>query len=249
VDFLGDAFLLFVLVGFVAQLVDGALGMAYGLVSSTVLLSTGLPPATASAAVHAAEVVTTGISGASHYYHRNIDKRLFLSLAIPGAVGGAIGAYFLANVPGDKVKPYILCYLIVLGVVVLVRAFGKLRPREVKRASVLGFIGGLLDAIGGGGWGPITTSTLLARGRDPRTAIGSVNAAEFVVTLAISATFLTQMGPTHINVVAGLLVGGACAAPLAAWLVRHLPARTVMASVAIVVLALSGWQLSRVLAS
>jgi uncharacterized protein len=245
VDFLGEAFLLFVLVGFMAQLVDGALGMAYGLVSSTVLLSTGMPPATASAAVHAAEVVTTGISGTSHYFHKNIDRRLFLSLALPGAVGGAIGAYFLANVPGDRVKPYILAYLIVLGVVVLVRAFGKLKPREVKRAGVLGFIGGLLDAIGGGGWGSITTSTLLARGRDPRTAIGSVNAAEFVVTVAISATFLTQMGPTHINVVAGLLVGGACAAPLAAWLVRRLPARTVMASVAVVVLGLSAWQLAR----
>lgn len=247
-DFLDGAFLLFVLVGFLAQLVDGALGMAYGLVSSTVLLSLGVAPATASAAVHAAEVVTTGISGASHAYHRNVDKRLFLSLAIPGAIGGAIGAYFLANVPGERIKPYVLAYLVVLGVVVLVRAFGKLKPREVKRAGVLGFVGGLLDAVGGGGWGPIATSTLLARGRDPRTAIGSVNAAEFVVTLAISAMFLTQMGPTHVSVVAGLLVGGACAAPLAAWLVRHLPARTVMASVAIVVLALSGWQLSRVLA-
>lgn len=244
-DLFGDGFVLFVLVGFLAQLVDGALGMAYGLISSSVLLSLGVAPATASAAVHAAEVVTTGISGISHHYHRNIDKRLFLSLAIPGAVGGAIGAYFLANVPGDKVKPYVLAYLIVLGIVVLVRALGKMPQREVRHAGAIGFIGGLLDAIGGGGWGPITTSTLLARGRDPRTAIGSVNAAEFVVTVAISVTFLTQMQMTHVGVIAGLLVGGACAAPLAAWLVRHLPPRAVMASVAVVVLGLSAWQLAK----
>ena len=152
------------------------------------------------------------------------------------------------NIPGERIKPYVLAYLLVLGVVVLVRAFGKLPQREVRHAGVLGFIGGLLDAVGGGGWGPITTSTLLARGRDPRTAIGSVNAAEFVVTVAISTMFLTQVGISHVGVVGGLLVGGACAAPLSAWLVRYLPARTVMASVAIVVLGLSGWQLAQVLA-
>lgn len=179
-----DGLILFMLVGFIAQVVDGALGMAYGLISSTVLLSLGLPPATASASVHAAEVFTTAISGLSHWLHNNVDKRLFFSLAIPGAIGGGIGAYFLANVPGDRIKPWVCAYLLVLGIVVLLRAAGRaLVRREVRHARLLGFVAGTCDAIGGGGWGSITTSTLLARGRDVRTAIGSVNAAEFVVTL------------------------------------------------------------------
>ena len=237
-----ETFLLFVLVGFLAQLVDGALGMAYGLVSSTVLLSLGVPPATASAAVHAAEVVTTGISGASHAYHRNVDKRLFLSLAIPGAVGGAAGAYFLANIPGERIKPYVLAYLLVLGVVVLVRAFGKLPQREVRHAGVLGFIGGLLDAAGGGGWGPIVTSNLLIQGADPRKVVGTVNSVEFFLTLTVSAAFIYHLGIADLaGATLGLLIGGILAAPLGAWAAKHLPAKKMLILVGIVLTLTSAY--------
>ena len=183
----GETFFWFVLIGLAAQLVDGALGKAYGLVSSSVLLGMGLPPAQVSASIHAAEVFTTGASGASHIALGNVDRRLFLRLAIPGVVGGVIGAYVLTQLPGDLIRPFIYLYLLVLAILILVRASGRMVPRrEVRRVPVLGFFAGLLDASGGGGWGPLATSTLLAGGGQARTVIGSVNAAEFVVTLAVS---------------------------------------------------------------
>lgn len=240
---LGGDFWIFVAVGLCAQLVDGALGMAYGLVSSSVLLAFGVPPASASAAVHTAEVVTTGISGAAHARLGNVDRRLFLRLAIPGMVGGVIGAYVLTRIPGDAIKPFIYAYLFVLAVVILLRATGRRIPRgEVKRVGLLGFFAGLLDASGGGGWGPMATSTLLARGGQARTSIGTVNAAEFVVTLAISITFLLNIGIQHWQVVAGLLVGGAIAAPLAAYLVKHVPERAVLGAVGVLILGISSYQ-------
>lgn len=244
----GSEFYWFILIGLGAQLVDGALGMAFGLVSSSVMLSMGLPPAAVSASVHTAEVFTTGASGVSHLVAGNVDKRLFLRLALPGAVGGVLGAYVLTQLPGEAIRPFIYGYLLVLAVFILLRAAGKLVPRqEVKRVPVLGFVAGLLDASGGGGWGPVATSTLLARGGQARTTIGTVNAAEFVVTLAVSITFLLSMGLQYLNIVAGLLIGGMMAAPLAAVLVKRVKERWVLVAVGVLVLSISLFQISRAL--
>lgn len=239
-------FLSFAAVGLLAQLVDGALGMAYGIVSNSVLLALGLPPAVASATVHTAEIFTTGASGGAHAFFGNVDWKAFRRLAIPGVVGGVLGAWFLASVPGDALKPFVYLYLLVLGVVVLARARGRMvSHHRVRHKGVLGFFAGLLDAIGGGGWGPIATSTLLARGGAVRQTIGTVNAAEFVVTLAISTTLIAHMGIQHWPIVLGLLTGGVIAAPVAAWLVKHLPPRYVMVAVGCLIVGISLFQLSR----
>ncbi|WP_394696408.1 sulfite exporter TauE/SafE family protein [Pseudoxanthomonas japonensis] len=242
----GSEFFWFVLIGLGAQLVDGALGMAFGLICSSILLSMGLPPAAVSASVHAAEVVTTGVSGASHAYFRNIDRRLFWQLTVAGSVGGAIGAYVLTRLPGDAIRPFVYLYLLALAVLILVRSFGRWMPREqVKRVPVLGFFAGLLDATGGGGWGPLATSTLLARGGQARTTIGTVSASEFVVTLVVSITFILTIGLDHLEIVLGLLVGGAIAAPFAAWFVRHVPEKIVLKVVGLLVLCISLYQIGR----
>ncbi len=245
---LGDQFLFFVCVGFAAQLVDGALGMAFGLVSSSVLLSMGLPPAAVSASVHTAEVFTTGASGVSHLVMGNVDKRLFFRLAIPGMAGGIIGAYVLTRIPGEAIRPVIYAYLLLLSLLILLRAAGRLKPkREVQRVPLLGFFAGLLDASGGGGWGPVATSTLLARGGTARTTIGTVNAAEFLVTLAISITFFLTLGLQHLEIVLGLLVGGMIAAPLAAVFVKHVRERWVLLAVGALVMAISLYQIGTAL--
>jgi uncharacterized protein len=236
-----DDFLLFVAIGFAAQLVDGALGMAYGVTAMTVLLSLGIPPAPASASVHTAEVVTTGISGLSHWGFGNVDRYLFQRLVVPGMIGGAIGAYVLTAVPGEAVRPFVSAYLLVMGALILLKAMRRpAPPREPRGLRPLGLLGGFLDAVGGGGWGPIVTSTLVGTGAAPRYAIGSVNAAEFFVTVVVAATFVVTIGVTHPRVVAGLLVGGALAAPLAAYVVRYLPTRPLMILVGTVVVLLSG---------
>jgi len=241
---ISSEFYWFILIGLGAQLVDGALGMAFGLVSSSVMLAMGLPPASVSASIHTAEVFTTGASGVSHLVAGNVDRRLFWRLAIPGAVGGIIGAYVLTQIPGEMIRPIIYVYLFALSLFILGRAFGRFVPRkEVQRVPILGFFAGLLDASGGGGWGPVATSTLLARGGQARTTIGSVNAAEFIVTIAISATFFLSMGIEHLSIVAGLLVGGMMAAPLAALLVRRLRERWVLMGVGLLVLSISLFQI------
>ena len=234
----GSEFYWFILIGIGAQLVDGALGMAFGLVSSSVLLSMGLPPAAVSASIHTAEVFTTGASGVSHLVAGNVDRRLFLRL----------GAYVLTQLPGEIIRPFIYLYLLALAIFILARAAGRFTPRrEVRRVPVLGFFAGLLDASGGGGWGPGATSTLLARGGQARTTIGTVNAAEFVVTIAISATFLLSMGIQHASIVAGLLVGGMMAAPVAALLVKRLKERWVLIAVGVLVLSISLFQIGHAL--
>ncbi len=239
-----NQFLIFAGIGLLAQMVDGALGMAYGLVSTSILLALGLPPAVASATVHAAEVVTTGASGASHVWFGNVRWRLFWQLAIPGAIGGILGATLLANVPGDTIRPLVALYLLVLGVMVLLRAWGRrVSHHQVRHPGVLGLVAGTLDAIGGGGWGPIATSTLMARGGGVRSTIGSVNAAEFVVTVCVSATLTWHIGIGHWSIVLGLLTGGVIASPLAAWLVRHLPERVVLGGVGGLIVLLSLIQL------
>ncbi|MGN6222891.1 sulfite exporter TauE/SafE family protein [Pseudoxanthomonas sp.] len=236
----GSEFYWFVLIGLGAQLVDGALGMAFGLVSSSILLGMGLPPAAVSASVHTAEIFTTGVSGASHAYFRNIDKRLFWRLTLSGALGGVIGAYILTRLPGEAIRPFIYLYLLVLSVLILLRSFGRFVPKkQIRRVPMLGFLAGLLDASGGGGWGPLATSTLLAGGGKARTTIGTVNAAEFVITLAVSLTFFLSIGLQHLEIVLGLLIGGVLAAPLAAYLVRHVPERLVLTVVGVLVLCIS----------
>ena len=232
----------YVLIGFAAQMIDGALGMAYGVTVSSILISTGIPPAIASACVHSAEVFTTGASGLAHWYIGNVDRRLMLRLLLPGMAGGAIGAYILTTVPGELIRPWVSGYLMLLGFLILWKAYRHRGTHGDPPTGVgpLGFFGGALDAMGGGGWGPLVTSTLIGFGVAPRTVIGSVNLTEFFVTSTISATFLVTIGISHWQIVAGLVMGGVLAAPFAALAVRHLPARVLMMVVGAVVIVLSG---------
>lgn len=234
-------FLLFVAIGFAAQLVDGALGMAYGVTASTLLIGFGVPPAVSSATVHAAECFTTGASAISHRAFGNIDRALFRRLLLPGMLGAAIGAYALGNIDGDALKPWIAGYLAVMGVLILAKSMHKvIVPREVVRhVPALGFFGALMDAIGGGGWGPIVASNLLMRGHEFRLTVGSVNAVEFFVTMTASAVFLLTLGTFHLWMVAALAIGGVAAAPFGAWLVRHINARLMMRVVGLLVIGLS----------
>jgi len=236
--------LLYVLVGFIAQMIDGALGMAYGVSSNTFLLSIGIPPAAASASVHMAEVVTTGVSGVSHWRLGNIDWKLVKRLLVPGVLGGIAGAYLLTSIDGDFIKPYISGYLLIMGVIILWKAY-RYEARShngvhTAKVSILGVIGGFFDAIGGGGWGPIVTTTLVARGKDARLTIGSVNFSEFFVTFAESVTFvLTLSFLSYWKIILGLLLGGAIAAPLAAVLTKRLPVKTLMFIVGLLIVGLS----------
>jgi uncharacterized membrane protein YfcA len=231
---------LFAGIGFLAQVIDGALGMAFGVIASSSLIAFGAPPAIASAAVHAAEIVTTGVSGASHVWHRNVERKLFLSLVATGVIGGGLGAYVLTGLPEEIVKPIVTVYLFVMGLVIFARVM-KLLPRKTKApAPAIGGAGGFLDAIGGGGWGPLVASTLIATGDEPRRAIGSVNLAEFFVTLTISVTFFTQLDLANYGkIVLGLVIGGALAAPLAGYLLKIIPARAALILVGVVVTVLS----------
>ncbi|MBK9077817.1 MAG: sulfite exporter TauE/SafE family protein [Hyphomicrobium sp.] len=234
--------LLYIAIGFVAQMVDGAIGMAYGITSSTVLLSMGVPPATTSACVHAAETFTTAVSGVSHWKFGNVDWRLVRRLAIPGAIGGGIGAYILSNIDGNVIKPYIAAYLVIMGIYILWKALRRAPEPSAelpRHIGPLGFLGGLADSIGGGGWGPIVTTTLIGTGTTPRFAIGSVNLTEFFVTLTISATFMFTIGLDLFPIIAGLLVGGAIAAPFAAYATKHLPDKALMIIVGLVIIILS----------
>lgn len=247
-------FLLFALVGFLAQAVDGALGMAYGVISSTTLLAFGVSPAHASAAVHAAELFTTAASGSAHLYHRNIDWRLFRRLAPFGVLGGCLGAFVLTSVDGTVMKPFVTSYLALVGVWLVIRSFRKIPSRPVSGRIVapLGAVGGFLDAAGGGGWGPIVTTGLLGAGGAPRYVIGTVNASEFLITLSISLTFLFALLTGHweeagawtdnLTAVAGLIVGGLFAAPLAGLMVKTLRETLLLRLVGILIVLLAGWQ-------
>ena len=232
--------LAFIAVGFGAQIIDGVLGMGYGVVSTTFLLGMGIPPALASASVHTAEIFTTAASGLSHFRFGNIDKRLFVRLLIPGAIGGVVGAYLLTQLPGEKMKPIVALYLLVMGALILRRAWNGTRARQTRlRPIPLAAAGGFLDAVGGGGWGPIVTSTIVARGHDPRLTIGSVNAAEFFVTVAQCIAFFLGIQVLHWKIILGLIVGGVCAAPLAAYFCGKMPARTLMTAVGVLIILLS----------
>lgn len=229
-----------ILVGFVAQLIDGSLGMAYGLSASSLLLTIGIPPAVASATVHAAEVFASGASAISHHHFGNINKALFKRLAISGIVGAVTGATFISFLPGDKIKPFIAIYLLIMGVVVIIKAFKPLVPREASRyVARLGFFGALFDTIGGGGWGPIVASSLMAQGNDARKTVGTVNASEFVVTLAATLTFFATLGFSQLYLVLGLAIGGVLAAPIGAIICKKAPIKPLMAVVGVLIVLLS----------
>lgn len=230
----------FVLAGFVAEMIDGTLGMGYGVSATSLLLSLGLPPVSASASVHTAEVFTTGMSAASHYRLGNVNWAVVRRLLIPGAIGAVIGAYVLTEIPGDRMKPFIAAYLLIMGLLIIVRGMRRQTDREAHHhLEPLGFFGGLLDAIGGGGWGPIVTGTLLARGNQPRTSIGSVNFSEFFITLATAITFLITIRITNWIPVIGLALGGAVAAPISAILAKRVAPRPMMFGVGVLIIALS----------
>jgi len=232
----------FILVGFIAQLIDGALGMAYGVSSNSFLLGIGVPPAAASASVHMAEVVTTAISGASHWRLGNLDRKLVKSLLLPGALGAVVGAYILTNAPGDLLKPFIAVYLLIMGVIILAKGLNRDHKEQkvISHISALGVVGGFFDAIGGGGWGPIVTSTLIARGNNPRFTIGSVNFSEFFITFSQSVIFVfTLQFGLYWKIILGLLIGGAVAAPLAAVVTKKLPVRPLMLLVGVLIILLS----------
>ncbi|TIO08762.1 sulfite exporter TauE/SafE family protein [Mesorhizobium sp.] len=252
-------FILFALVGFVGQAVDGALGMAYGVVCSTTLLGFGVSPAHASASVHAAELFTTAASGSAHIYHRNIDWKLFWRLMPFGVLGGVLGAFVLTSFEGAIMRPYVTTYLALVGAWLLFRSFRRIpsKPIPVGAVAPLGLGGGFLDAAGGGGWGPMVTTGLLGFGGTPRYVIGTVNASEFLITLSVSLTFLFALLTGHweeageltenLVPVAGLILGGVVAAPIAGLVVKSIAEETLLGLVGVLIIMLAGWQTAELL--
>ena len=243
------ALLPFVLIGFAAQLVDGALGMAFGTISSTLLVGMGVPPRIASAGVHAVETFTTGVSAISHVAHRNVHWPLFFRLVVPGVIGGVLGAYVISNVSAETARPVVLGYLLAIGLYLLWRGIThRHTEREPRIVEPLGLIGGFMDAAGGGGWGPIVTSNLLVQGASPRITVGTVNTAEFFLTLVISATFLFTIGLEAVSTATlGLLIGGVLAAPLGAVAAKRMAADRMLVLVGIVLIITSGLGLAKLL--
>lgn len=228
--------------GFIAQMIDGALGMAYGVTATTFLLSVGITPAAASASVHASEVFTSGVSGYMHLKFGNVNSKLFKTLVIPGIIGAILGAYVLSSLEeySTYIKPIVSIYTLFLGVIIIRKALIKrMEKRQLKRVGVLALFGGYLDSIGGGGWGPIVSSTLIASGRHPKYTIGSVNLTEFFVSLASSITFFTVIGLGYWQVIIGLILGGVVAAPIAARLANKLPVKSMMILVGMVIIIVS----------
>lgn len=220
----------FIAAGFAAQLVDGALGMAFGVISNSLLMGLGVAPAAASAGVHTVETFTTCVSGISHIIHRNVDWKLLGRLTLPGIVGAATGAYLLSQVDGSLAKPFVLAYLALIGLFLAWRGLRyPPRLRQPRVIAPLGLVGGFLDAAGGGGWGPVVTGNLLLQGADPRKTIGTVNTSEFLVTLTSALTFIAALGLAAFTLATlGLLIGGVIAAPLGAWLVKRISPRPLL---------------------
>lgn len=235
-----EKFVWMLVVGFLAQMVDGALGMGYGVVSTTLLLSGGLNPAVISGSIHTAEMFSSGASGFSHYRFGNVNKKLFKTLLIPGVLGAIAGAVLLGYAGeafSQWIRPVISIYTLLLGIKILSNAFkDKPKPQKVKRAGWLAGAGGFLDSFGGGGWGPLVTSTLISKGRTPKYVIGSVSLTEFFVTMASAITFFFILGVSHWQSIVGLIVGGVIAAPIAARLVGKLPIKKMFIGVAAIVI-------------
>lgn len=243
----------FIAVGFLAQLIDGALGMAFGVITNTMLVSVmGMPPARASASVHLVESFTTAASAISHTIQKNVNWKLFARLVIPGVIGGVTGAYLLSNVDAKSARPFIMAYLTLIGLYLLWRAWRLdhgAEPKAPKVIEPLGLVGGFLDAAGGGGWGPVVTSNLLVQGSDPRTTIGTVNTAEFFLTTVISATFILTIGFEAFTIAAvGILIGGLLAAPLGAILVKRVQPQKLLFAVGVVLTVTSLFSLYKALA-
>jgi uncharacterized membrane protein YfcA len=242
-------FLVFFFIGVFAQLVDGTLGMGYGATSTSFLLAYGVPPVVSSTGVHVAEMFTTGASAISHHRFGNINKKLVKHLLIPGVLGSITGAYLLSDIiDGDVIKPFIAVYMIVLAIIIIRKALAKsIIKKKTKKLGILATFGGFMDAVGGGGWGPIVTSTLLGRGRNPRYTIGSVNAAEFAVSFASGITFMLFGGIHGWQVIIGLILGGVIAAPLGAYFVNKIKRKPMMIAVGILIILLSLKTLSKLL--
>lgn len=240
-------FFMLLAIGFVAQMIDGALGMAFGVISTTAMLAIGLPPAQASALVHTAEIFTTGASAASHIYNRNVDWRLVTRLGIAGVLGAILGAWILSNVDSTAMRSLVSGYLFFMGIYILLRAAQMMPMRDAPAGWVppVGFVAGFLDASGGGGWGPVSTSTLIGSGHAPRQTIGSVNTTEFFVTVAAATTFFVELGMSPLQNLIPLVIGGLLAAPLGGWMVKRIPVRSLMVAVGLLILVLSGWQILR----
>lgn len=238
-------------VGFAAQVIDGALGMAYGISATSFLLASGHSPALASASVHIAEVFTTGLSGMAHARLGNVNKALFLRLLLPGTIGAVLGAVVITQLDGAMLKPFVSGYLVLMGLYLLWKASRRFRRRDSHPGHVgkLAFFGGFVDAAGGGGWGPVVNTTLLGAGGDPRTTIGSVNFAEFFLTLGSATAFALLVQESTWPTVGGLVLGGLLAAPAAAWVVRRLRPRFLLASVGVLITSLSLFNLYKALAA
>ena len=238
-----EALLPFIAIGFAAQLLDGALGMAFGVISNTLLISMGVPPAAASAGVHAAESFTTGASGISHIAHRNVDWKLFRRLVIPGVAGGVLGAYILSSVNAEAARPFVLAYLCAIGLYLLWRGI-RVHPTQ-KAPKVVGPLG-FRDAAGGAGWGAVVTSNLLVQGGSPRKVVGTVNTVEFFLAVSISATFIFTLGLAAFTIAtAGLVIGGVVAAPLGALVTKRVPAKPLLILVGIVLTITSLYGVAR----
>jgi uncharacterized membrane protein YfcA len=225
-----------IIVGFIAQLIDSSLGMAYGVSATSFLLGIGISPAAASASVHTSEIFTTAISGFSHWKLGNVNKEIVKRLLIPGVLGGVLGAYILTTLPGDEIKPFICIYLLIMAIRIIYKAFKPMieeREPNSKLLIPLGFVGGTLDALGGGGWGPVVTTTLISTGHSPKKSIGSVNLTEFFVV-----AFIATIGLTHWNVILGLLIGGIIASPLGALLTKRVPVKALMIIVGTLIILL-----------
>jgi uncharacterized membrane protein YfcA len=234
----------YIAVGFAAQLVDGALGMAFGVISNSLMVGVlGVSPALASQRVHIVECFTTATSGISHLLHGNIDKSLFMRLLLPGIVGGVLGAYVLTSVDAAIIKPFVLTYLVGIGFYLLWRGL-RYPPQQQrpKRVLPLGLIGGFLDAAGGGGWGPVVTSNLLVQGAEPRKVVGTVSAVEFFLTVTISAAFVFQLGFADLaGATLGFLIGGVAAAPIGAFAAKHFSTKWMLVLVGVVLIITSAY--------
>lgn len=240
-----DVFWSAVAVGVIAQTIDGALGMAYGITSTTFLLASGVSPAVATASVHIAEVFTTGASGIAHVKMKNVNQKLFLRLLIPGITGAVVGAFVVSSIDGDLIKPYISAYLLLMGLYLISKVVRKINTakHEPRHVAKLALFGGFVDSVGGGGWGPVVTTTLVSSGHDPRTTIGSVNFAEFFLTFGSAITFSLLVTDGPWPVVAGLVIGGVFAAPLAAFLTRAIPAKKLLVLVGALISLVSAYNL------